>query len=311
MKKWLLLLCVLSLSLFFGPGAQAQISTHCTYSAGSSQPTGVATDLVHGTVWVAMFEGNTLQEINATTCARVLSLGTGLNPNGVAFDASNATVWVANFGSNTVEKINSSSGTLVATYSVGTNPRGLTFDGTNVWVSNYGSNTVTRINATSGAMLTVGVGSGPYFLGYNTVDGNIYVPNRNSNTVTVIKPSTGAVLKTIAVDSQPQFVSTGDVSEWVSCYSSQKLDKISTTSLTVTLSVSAPHSGPTGITFDGGADRIVGVTNSGYVYTVDMSGNVGNVTSLGGNLYSVFNYDNFNDFSTNTGNGAVTKLGIP
>jgi YVTN family beta-propeller protein len=303
MKRYISVLCVVFVSMLVCDRAEALMSQSCSNPLTSQQPTGLAIDNIHNAVWVALFQAGGVVEISLSDCLTIRSVSTGLNPEGVAFDGVH--VWVANLGSNSVTEIDASTGAVIATIPVGSQPRGLTYDGTYVWVANYGSNTVSRL---SSPVLTFTVGSGPYFLAYNSADNNIYVPNRNSNTVTVLSKN-GVPVRTIATDSQPQFVAQGaGFDMWVSCYSSQKIDRISGGA--VVQAVSAPHSGPTGITLDP-RGFLYGVTNSGYTYGINLStGLVFDDTFRGGSNHAHFDAAFFGTFLwvTDFGGGAAVKL---
>lgn len=311
MKKWILLCCIVFLSTFAVPRVEAAFTVCQAVFQSSVQPSGLAVDQTHASVWVAMFAANEVVEFSQSNCATIRTVGTGNNPNGVAFDGTN--VWVANFGSNTVTKINASTGAVVATVSVGANPRGVAYDGVRIWVANFGGNTVSQIVPSTGTVaLTCPVGTSPYFLAFNPVDGNVYIPNSASNTVTVMHNSSCTPVRTISTDTQPVFASPdGAGNMWVSCYSSQKVDKISTSGV-VLLRVSAPHSGPTGLTFSQSSGLVWGTTNSGYIYSINSAGIVGNVLFRGGGPHS--HYDiasfglNFEMWSTDIGSNIVELL---
>lgn len=281
MKKCIPFCCTVLLSMFVVPRVEANAFSVCQAVFQSTvQPSGLAVDQTHAAVWVAMFAANEVVEF-AQNCATIRTVSTGNNPNGVAFDGTN--VWVANYGSNTVTKINASTGAVIGTYGVGVNPRGVAYDGFRIWVANSGSNTVTQIVPATGVVaLTCSVGSTPYFLAFNPFDGNVYIPNRNSNTVTVMHNQTCTPVRTVATDTEPQFAAPdGSGNMWISCYTNAKIDEISTSGV-VLRRVSAPDSGPTGLSFSPSSGLMWGTTQSGYVYSIDSAGNVGNNTFRGG-----------------------------
>jgi hypothetical protein len=104
-----------------------------------------------------------------------------------------------------------------------------------------------------------------------------------------------------------ELASNGDM--WVTCYYSQKVDRISMSG-TVLARISTPTSGPTGITDTGGL--IWGVTDSGYMYSIDTSNNTaGNSTFRGGGPHAQYDirfvYPNIL-WTTDIGSGIVSEL---
>jgi len=298
-KRWLLAV-VIAVLLFVGsPRAQA---ASITCSTPGQNPTGLAVDYTHTAIWVALWSAASVAEVDQLNCVVLHTVPVGTNPDGVAFDGRY--VWVANFGSNTVTQIDSNSATVVRTISVGSGPRGVTVDSMGqVWVANYNSNTVTRIGST---VTTTAVGSGPYFPTFNQTDSNIYVPNRNSNTVTVLSMS-GVTVRTVGVCTQPQFATSTGSTVFVSCYSSQHVDRITTAG--VVTQGSAPHNSPTGIVYGSGV--IWGVENSGYIYSMDPNSlAVGNTSSIGGTNYDC-TFANGALWVTNYGGNALLKVSVP
>jgi len=281
MRTFSIVCSLVLLSMFFAHKTEAQLfSQVCAANLGSGtqQPTGLAVDANHNTIWGSLFYRNAVVEISQIDCSVIRTVSVGINPTGIATDGTN--VWVANLASNTVTKIDAGFGAILGTFAVGSQPRGVTIDLTGgVWVSNYGSNTLTRIS--NSGIAGYSAGSGPYFLVFNVFDNNIYVPNRNSNTVTVLSATTGVPVRTIATNSQPQYAEVGPGTDvWVSCYSSGKIDDISTSGA-ILQTISSPHSGPTGVSSDG--TFVYGVTNSGYVYEISANdGQVREVTFRGG-----------------------------
>jgi YVTN family beta-propeller protein len=310
-KRWILLCSSIFLSAFAVPRTEAAFTVCQHVFQSSEQPSGLAVDQTHASVWVAMFAANEVVEFSQSNCATIRTVGTGNNPNGVTFDGTN--VWVTNFGSNTVTKINASTGAVIGTYAVGANPRGVAYDGFRIWVANNGNNTVSQIDpATGRTALTCSVGSGPYFLAFNPFDGNVYIPNLNGNTVTVMHNQSCTPVRTISTDSQPVFASPdGAGNMWVSCYNSQKVDEISTSGV-VLRRVSAPHSGPTGLTYSQSSGLVWGTTNSGYIYSINSAGIVGNVLFRGGGPHSHYDIASFglsSEFwSTDIGSNIVELL---
>jgi YVTN family beta-propeller protein len=292
--KWLLVWCVILLQvLLFGQRVEAQVSTACQYTLGSGyQPALIAVDYIHSSVWVTLFQANKLIELslNNPSCGLIRTLNSpSLGPYGIVFDGTY--IWETNNASSTLGKLNAATGALVANLGgLGypfSQPRGVVFDGSSIWVANYGNNTVSKIRASDDAYIqTIGVGSGPYVLAENLQDGSIWVPNRNSHTISVIANSSGTVTMTLQTDGEPQFVAAGvGGNMWVSCYSAGTVEEFSSSGTLlrrVNPTASGQVGGPTGIAWDPVGSLLWGASNSGWVYSIDANGNVGNITKEGG-----------------------------
>jgi YVTN family beta-propeller protein len=307
MKRHFIFLCLVLLATGLASSRLEAQATSCTLTKGSgTTPTGLAVDTNTGNVWVPFLSGNYVLEMNPANCTEVAQVTTQTSPTGIAFDGTN--IWVANYKSNTVSEINSASATLVATIAVGSQPRGVVFDGTYIWVANEGSNTVTKLSTAGGFLGNFTVGSGPYYMGVDTVNNTIWVANRNGNTVTELNQS-GGVVNTIATDSEPQFVAFDGTNIWVSCYSAQKVDKISPSG-SVLQRVAAPHSGPTGLVWDPRNGFIWGVSWGGYLYAIDPNtGGVSHVTFETGiaGLFDVI-WNNGFLYLTDDGHGTIAEI---
>lgn len=322
MKKWVPIWCVILLQVFLVQKVEAQASTACEYVLGSGrQPALMALDYVHSSIWVTLFQSNQLIELslNNPPCGVIRTLNSsGSSPYGIAFDGTN--IWETNNASNTLGIINATTGALVA--SLGglgypfSQPRGVVFDGIYIWVANYGNNTVSKVRASDHAyMATIVVGSGPYALAVNSNDNSIWVPNRNSHTISVIANS-GTVTMTLQTDSEPQFVALGvNGNMWVSCYSAGTVEEFSTSGTLlrrVNPTASGKVGGPTGIAWNPVDSLLWGASNSGYVYSIDANGIVGNITFRGGSGHAhigvLWTDQNGQFWSTDTGGGIIEKL---
>jgi YVTN family beta-propeller protein len=313
--KWLLVWCAILLQMMLlGQKVEAQATTNCeAVLAKGSQPAIVAYDAANTLGWVSLFQLNEVVAVQPGSCAIVRNVGTGTNPYGVVF--LNPYIWVSNNGSNTVTKILSYNGQVAATVNVGFQPRGIATDGTNIWVANYGSNTVTKINGTTNAIVgSFATGSGPYVPAIAN-DGSVWIPNRNSHSLTVLANS-GSLKFTLQTDGEPQFVAFDGTNMWVSCYSAGTVEEFSlggTLLRRVNPTASGQVGGPTGIAWDPGDALIWGASNSGYVYSIDQNGIVGNITNRGGSgnahigvAWSGFSGGAF--WTTDTGAGIIELL---
>jgi YVTN family beta-propeller protein len=307
MRKRGLLGCFLFLFVAsFCPNLQAT-TVVCEASIGSGGPAGVVVDN-NGNAWVAFDSGNYVLEISPTSCGQVAKVTVGNTPIGLAFDGTN--IWVTNYKSNTVTVINANSASVVASYAVGSEPRGIVFDGTYIWVANYGSNTVSKLNPSNGALLgNFAVGTGPYSLAVDTANSTIWVANRNSNNVMALNQS-GVIQHTVSTGSEPQFLTFDGTNMWVSCYSAEKVDEISSSgSLLKSVSVSS-HGNPTGLTWDPSDGLIWGVTWGGYTFSLNPSTSAVTYYYQGGhNLYDMI-FDTSDRFFWVTDNqdGIVIEL---
>jgi YVTN family beta-propeller protein len=312
--KWLLVWCVILLQLLLSQKVEAQASTVCQVNVGAgSQPAIAALDLAHDFAWVSLFQLNEVVAVQPGTCAIVQRVGTGTNPYGVVF--LNPYIWVSNNGSNTVTKILTYNGTVAATVNVGFQPRGLATDGTNIWVANYGSNTVTKINGTTNAIVgAFATGSGPYVPAIAN-NGSVWIPNRNSHSLTVLA-NNGSLKFTVQTDGEPQFVAFDGTNMWVSCYSAGTVEEFSlggTLLRRVNPTASGQVGGPTGIAWDPSDSLLWGASNSGYVYSIDQNGNVGNITKEGGSGNAHIgvawaDYTGGGFWTTDTGAGIIQLL---
>ncbi len=282
-SKWLLVWCVILLQVLLAQKIEAVADTYCQIGLGSgTQPAIIAADTGDSTAWVSLFQKNEVVELTSN-CSIVRYVATGVNPYGVAYDGKN--IWVSNNGSNTVTKIQASTGTVLATVSVGSHPRGVVFDGINIWVANYGSDTVSVINPTTNTVIkSCGTGSGPYVPAVLANTETIWIPNRNSNTITVLATNSDTCSGfSVQTDGEPQFVASDGIHMWVSCYSAGRVQEFSsngTLLMTVNPTASGQVGGPTGIAWVGA--YLWGASNSGWVYSIDANGNVGNITQEGG-----------------------------
>jgi YVTN family beta-propeller protein len=304
MKRSAILLCLAMLPLC-ATRVEAQFGIGCKLSTGSNtQPVALAADTNHNSIWVSLFQSQSVVEVDRNTCnaVRFVSSG-GTNPDGIAYDGTY--IWVANNGSNSIAKINAGTGALVGTFGTGVAPRGVVWDGTSIWVANYGSNTVSKINpATGGIILNAPTGSGPYFMAVG-LSGEIWIANRNSNSITVVAPS-GALVRTIFTAGEPQFVAmNGNI--WVTCYSAGKIQEFSAQTGALILSVNSPDGGPTGISV--GEAGIFVATNSGYVFGIRSDGSTFGNTNIGGDHIGILGEpgDTF-VWTANTGKGFIERL---
>jgi YVTN family beta-propeller protein len=263
-KRCMLLVCVIMFTLSLPCRSRAQ-AVSCTYAASSGQPTEVAFD-ESGNAWVSFYSGDYVAKIQASTCTVLATVRVGSGPEGIAFDGTY--MWVANRGSNTVSKVDTLNNTLVASYAVGSYPWGVVFQGGYIWVSNQNSNTVTKLTTSGEIIGNFAVGTKPHQL-LATADG-VWVTNNGSNNVMYLG-STGQIIYTVATGSEPNWITFdgngGNI--WVSCWSSEEIDKISSEgSLLAKISVSA-HGGPEGLTWDINDGLIWGVTWNGYLFSIN------------------------------------------
>jgi YVTN family beta-propeller protein len=306
MKKFVLLVSVVLLSLFFTPKLEAQ-TVSCSQDVGSGQPTGIAVDS-SGNAWVAFAEGNYVLELSPSNCGIVNKVTTETGPTAVAFDGSN--IWVTNNGSSTVSKIDASSGSYLATYPVGSDPRGVVFDGTYIWVANQGSNTVTKLQPSNGAVLgNFAVGSEPFGLAVDTANTTIWVTNVGSNNLMVLNQS-GTIQHTVTTGSKPEFLTFDGTNMWVNCYNSDTVEQISPSGV-VLKNISVSSGGhPTGLTWDPYDGLIWGVTWGGYLYSLNPSTNAVSYSYWGGHNQWTVLFDSSTRFlwETNIENGIVYQV---
>jgi YVTN family beta-propeller protein len=310
--KTFVLLCIGFLIAALAPQSYG-VTQGCAVTT-TSQPTGMAYDNIHATIWVALYAANEVIEVQENTCAVLATIFVGTNPIGVAFDTGTHSVWVANYTSNTVTKIDANSHIIMGSYPVGVHPRGVAIAGSTVYVANYGSNSVSRLNIqTGGAGSSLPTGAGPYLLAYNPNDGFIYVPNVNGNSVTVI--TVNGVLHSVPTDSQPESVTFVGTNVFVSCYSAGKIDKFPYNGGTTVTRASNPEGEPTGLTWNPLTGLIWGSTYSGYIYSINpgtlaMSAAIFRGGSNHG-IYDILTGNSSHVWTTDFVGGQVAELVVP
>lgn len=147
--------------------------------------------------------------------AHLADIPVGWQPRGIAVDEGRGRVYVANYASSTVSVIDSATNAVIETVFSDPNisaPSGITFDAADdtIWVTGQGTlgsmNTswVVPISAKTFAVgAPIAVGSDPWGITFNPVDGNIYVANHGDDSVSVISPTFGSVIRTVPVGNAP------------------------------------------------------------------------------------------------------------
>jgi len=150
--------------------------------------TGASSILIaHGLVFITGYSPATLYYILPQASPGAVGTWTflmsGAQPSGITTDG--AYIWTAN-NSGYVSQI--SLGTFhfeLTHYSGFSAPGGILFDGMNVWVADFGDNKLKKINSSGQVLLSVGVGSAPFFPVFDGT--NIWSPNYIDNSVSVVR----------------------------------------------------------------------------------------------------------------------------
>ena len=187
------------IDLINNPGATVTLS-------GFNQPWDVVTDYP-GIVFVSNKGNGTVVAIQPQTKQVLRTFAVGQGPTEMAL--TGVRIYVANSTGNSVSMINLDTNTVSAPIAVGNNPTGLAVspNGTRVYVTNQGSNTVSVINATTTTntvIASIPVGSQPSSVVISPDGSLAYVAN-SDDTVSVIDTATNVVVRTVSIDSNPEF----------------------------------------------------------------------------------------------------------
>ncbi len=160
-----------------------------------------------GIVFVSNKGNGTVVAIQPQTKQVLRTFAVGQGPTEMALTGVH--IYVANSTGNSVSMINLDTNTVSAPIAVGNNPTGLavSLNGTRVYVTNQGSNTVSVINATTTTntvIASIPVGSQPSSVVISPDGSLAYVAN-SDDTVSVIDTATNVVVRTVSIDSNPEF----------------------------------------------------------------------------------------------------------
>lgn len=161
---------------------------------------------IHGSVWVADEEGNSITVIDAST-NQVLTTLTGVEgPHNLQVSPDGRSVWAVSGHTSTALAIDAQTYALLGTVPTGAHPAHiiLTPDGKAAYVTNADDNTVSVLDtATFQATATIPVGEYPHGLRPSPDGRWVYVANAKSTTLSVIDTSTDTKVADVEVGQQP------------------------------------------------------------------------------------------------------------
>jgi YVTN family beta-propeller protein len=232
-------------------------------------PQGIAFDGLNGYLYVANEGSNNVTVINSANNRVVASIGVGSDPYGVAFVdwgimPTVGEIYVTNLGSGNVSIISSSSNSVVATVQVGSGPIGVVAYAYSTsgphgrtwyhyaYVANFGSNNVSVINGTNKVQVSIGVGTYPFVLAFNSQEDLVYVSNWYSSNVTVINVNNNHVIGNVWVGPYPLGIAYNqfDNEEIVALETGNSTRVIAGTSLASTGCYISVGYNPEGVVFD-------------------------------------------------------------
>ena len=216
----------------------------------SSRPGAIAVD--GDSVWVALPDTGTVEQIDTTTMTVHDTVRVGSDPTALA--VSEGAIWVANGGNATLQRIDGQThqvgppvavpggpaslaagpdglwvassyaasisnidtekGRIAVSTPVGDHPGALAVDGETVWVANAVSGTISKVDATSANELEQPpIGNGPQAIVAGSTA--VWVANALDNDVVRLDPTTDTITNTIPISSPTDLAIAGD-SVWVS-----------------------------------------------------------------------------------------------
>lgn len=171
------------------------------FASGIGSPSGIAFDVVNGSVFVADFGADNIRKYSASG-SLIGNFGSGLaGPDELTVDSS-GNVYVANYNGFNVKKF-SSSGVLLATFDTGGRPEGMGFASNGDLLVNIytgtNANTIRRYNPVTGAFISIFASGMTNPLGMaQDGAGNVYVANFTAGTLFKYSPG-GALIDSAAL----------------------------------------------------------------------------------------------------------------
>ncbi len=176
------------------------------------------------------------------------------NPQVPFYDGYNGAMYVPDYGNNAIYDINGIGLASVQKLFTG-DPSGIVTTPTgSELIARYGAGQVAVVSeATNKVIHTIGVGSGPYELAYDSSTHTVYLSDSLAAQVTAINSTTFHVVATVTVGSQPEGITydPADHALLVANFASNTLSVIDDRSNLVVATVAVGH-GPQGVVASGG-----------------------------------------------------------
>jgi YVTN family beta-propeller protein len=231
------------------PAVVAKIATGV-----GTQPTGVAFDSFHQTMWVALSLTNVVNEYSLTSPYTLLNSVSVNNPYALVFDPGNYTLWVTGSSGNVVSVVDTNTATVVAILPTGAHPAANCFDGSDMWVPNFVGNSLSQYVANPPASVTVLAtpGSNPHSCVFDGT--NLWLTLEQtglpSGLVEQLNVATGATA-TFGVGAYPWGIAFDGTNLWVANQNSNNVMELNTAGAVLNTIPVGP--GPRGVVYGIGA----------------------------------------------------------
>ena len=170
-------------------------------------------------VWIALYGTGQVVRLDAGRARVTKGFNVGGGPAGVA--VSGSTVWAGNHVGSSVARIDLRTAK-VRHIRVGRKPIALGAGAGAVWVGDYTDGRVTKLDARSGRVLFRRSFRGEEHEGLAVARDGVWTVSENG-IVQKLDPKTGETLATTQVGDDPDYVTVGGGSVWVSCYADSRL----------------------------------------------------------------------------------------